>query len=121
VPPGRTAWPRHWHAANEEALFILEGEGTLRIGEALVQVRAGDYASLLAGPEHAHALVNTGTQPLRYLCMSTTIKVEVAGYPDSGKIGAMARGPDGKPWVRLLTPATGGQGYYDGEPTEPLV
>ena len=32
VPPGRRAWPYHYHLANEEAIYVLEGSGTLRIG-----------------------------------------------------------------------------------------
>ena len=27
VPPGKTAWPSHFHAANEEAIFISRGAG----------------------------------------------------------------------------------------------
>ena len=33
VPPGRRAWPYHYHLANEEAIYVLEGSGTLRIDE----------------------------------------------------------------------------------------
>ena len=32
VPPGRRAFPYHYHLANEEALYVLEGSGTLRTG-----------------------------------------------------------------------------------------
>src|SRR5690242_4639516 len=60
VPPGRTAFPMHYHCANEEAAFILEGEGTLRIGDKTVPIRPGDYIALPTGPENAHQLQNTG-------------------------------------------------------------
>jgi uncharacterized cupin superfamily protein len=33
VPPGRRAWPYHYHLENEEAIYVLEGLGTLRIDE----------------------------------------------------------------------------------------
>jgi uncharacterized cupin superfamily protein len=49
VPPGRKAWPRHYHLANEEAIFVLEGSGTLRIGDAEVPVSRGDYAAFPPG------------------------------------------------------------------------
>jgi uncharacterized cupin superfamily protein len=120
VPPGRAAFPAHFHCANEEALFVLEGEGTLRIGKDTVALRAGDYVTLPTGPDYAHKLTNTGAAPLRYLCMSTLGKgAEVVGYPDSKKIGAMGvpatwRFPE-PAWVRLVARADAGVDYYDGE------
>src|SRR2546427_13010010 len=68
----------------------LEGEGSARIGDATVRLRAGDYVTFPTGPESAHILTNTGAGPLRYLCFSTLPTTEVVGYPDSKKIGAMA-------------------------------
>ena len=116
VEPGRTAFPAHWHCANEEAIYVLEGEGTARIGDARVPVRAGDWIAMPPGPEHAHQLVNTGTVPLRYLAISTMQKVEIVGYPDSKKFGAAAIGPSG-PWVRHLFLEGTSASYYDGEDT----
>ena len=43
VPPGRRAWPYHYHLANEEAIYVLEGSGTLRIGGEEIRVSKGDY------------------------------------------------------------------------------
>lgn len=91
VPVGCAAFPFHWHAANEEALIILSGEGTLRLGEESIQVHAGDYVALLTGTKRAHQLRNTGKDPLRYYCISTLISPEVAGYPDSDKVGALVK------------------------------
>jgi uncharacterized cupin superfamily protein len=33
VEPSCRAWPFHYHAANEEAIYVLDGSGALRIGE----------------------------------------------------------------------------------------
>ena len=30
VPPGRRAWSYRYHLANEEAIYVLEGSGTLK-------------------------------------------------------------------------------------------
>lgn len=49
IPPGKRAWPRRYHLANEEATFVLEGRGRLRIGEREVAISEGDYAALPAG------------------------------------------------------------------------
>ena len=118
IAPGKTTFPFHWHAANEEAVFVLEGEGTLRIGEARVPIRAGDYIATPPGPETPHQILNTSSAPLRYLCFSTMHNVEVVGYPDSKKIGAAARPPGVfKPWVRQLHLEENQKGYWDGEDT----
>ena len=58
VPPGRRAWPYHYHLANEEAIYVLEGSGTLRIGGEEIRVSQGDYVALPASAQAAHQLVN---------------------------------------------------------------
>jgi uncharacterized cupin superfamily protein len=115
VPPGRTAFPHHYHCANEEAVFIVAGEGTLRIGADSVPVGPGDYATFPVGPAHPHQLLNTGSGPLRYLCFSTMLGTDVVGYPDSRKIGALGYGPASEQWVRLMVRDDASLDYYDGE------
>ena len=91
MPPGKRAWPFHNHHINEELFIILDGEGTVRIGESAHPVRTGDVIGAPpGGKETAHQLVNTGTRDLRYLCVSTKIPSEIVEYPDSGKIAAYA-------------------------------
>ena len=114
VPPGKTTFPFHYHCANEEAIYILEGAGTMRLGDGTVPVRAGDYIALPVGPEGAHQLLNTGEAPLRYLCFSTMQQVEVVGYPDSDKVGAMAM-KDGTLVIRKIFPAGATTDYFTGE------
>lgn len=116
VQPGKTAFPYHWHAANSEAIFVLEGEGTLRIGDARVEVRAGDYIDLSTGPESAHQLIAGGAAPLRYLCFSTLATVELVGYPDSKKVGVAATTAPGQTaYVRQIHLEAEQRGYWDGE------
>ena len=121
VPPGRSAFPRHYHCAIEEAIFVLDGVGTLRLGEDKVAVRRGDYITLRPGPETAHRLDNTGDEPLRYLCLSSKAVADVVGYPDSGKVAAMASPSPNvfdKPWVRGFYRSDSAVDYYDGEETD---
>jgi uncharacterized cupin superfamily protein len=117
VAPGKSAFPAHYHCALEEAIYILEGEGTLRIGNERMPVRAGDYLAFPVGPDHAHRLDNTGSAPLRYLCMSskTAAPVEVIGYPDSGKM-AFSAGDWEKPIVRsMVRNGVVTKDYFEGE------
>jgi uncharacterized cupin superfamily protein len=73
LPPGKRSWPLHYHAANEEAIYVLEGRGRVRIGDSETSVQAGDYVVLLAGPGSAHQTFNDSDAVLRYLCLSTMI------------------------------------------------
>jgi len=101
VPPGKRAAPFHSHPAKEEMFFVLQGSGEVRIGEARYPVRTGDIIACPAGgKETAHQIINTGTEELRYLAVSTEHRLEMAQYPDSGKfaVGAeVGTAPDGTP------------------------
>lgn len=90
IPPGKQAFPHHAHLGNEEAFFILSGEGECRIGNERFAVKSGDYVACPAGEENAHSLVNTGTTPLTYLGISTTNHIDITVYPDSKKYGFVA-------------------------------
>jgi uncharacterized cupin superfamily protein len=92
VPPGKRAFPFHNHYANEEMFFILEGEGEIRLGTEQHPIKKGDFIAAPAGsgPEHAHQIINTSEQELKYLAVSTKISPEIAEYPDSGKFGILA-------------------------------
>src|SRR5262245_38579046 len=115
LPPGKRSWPFHFHHANEEALYVLEGEGFLRLPSGEVPVRAGHYIAFPVGEEHAHQMVNRSAAPLRNLVLSTLVAPELSQYPDTGKVGLFAGGPRS---------AQGGMGrfgylkevdYWDGE------
>lgn len=115
VQPGCAAFPFHWHSANEEAIIILSGEGTLRLGEESIPVHAGDYLALPAGTKTPHQLRNTGSDPLRYYCISTMSSPEVAGYPDSDKVGVLVR-EEGQYVLMNVYHRESSQDYFDREP-----
>jgi uncharacterized cupin superfamily protein len=97
VEPGRSAWPYHYHGANEEAIYVLEGSGTLRVAGEEIALGKGDYATFPASAEGAHQLVNTSDRPLKYLCFSTMIEPDATVYPDSGKVGVFVGAAPGGP------------------------
>jgi len=120
VPPGKIAFPFHCHRVNEEMFFVLQGTGEVRIGAERHPIRAGDLiACPPGGPETAHQIINTGSEELRYLAVSTRMYPEVAEYPDSGKFGVMAEYPpdaDGKPQgFRFVGKSGVASGYWEGE------
>ena len=120
VEPGRRAFPFHFHCLTEGAVFVLEGEGTLRIGNDSVPVRAGDWIAFPVGPDNAHQLINTGDKLLRYLAVSAGSTADVVGYPDSKKVAALATpthqpSPTTPPWIRFITREDASVDYFDGE------
>jgi len=106
LPAGERSWPYHYHAANEEAIYVLSGSGTLRLDGETVPLRDGDYVALLADECGAHRVVNDGDEPLTYLVVSTMHDPDVTVYPDSGKFGVYVGSPPGGREERSL------EGYY---------
>ncbi len=97
LSPGKKSFPYHFHYANEEAIYILEGAGNLRLNNEIFPVKKGDYIALPKGLAHAHQMFNSSDKELLYLCISTMVHPEVLEYPDSEKIGVMGgKAPGGK-------------------------
>lgn len=117
LPPGRRSFPYHWHAANEEAIYVLEGEGMLRLGGREVPIRKGCYATLPVGEAGAHQVLNTSMAPLKYLCFSTMIEPDVAFYPDSEKLSLFLGGAPGTLEASMTTLAAKAAecDYWEGE------
>lgn len=121
---GDKAFPMHCHYANEEAIFVLSGQGMLRVGkdsdnEEPIDIVANDYIALPRGPDYAHQVINSSEDELVFLCISTMVEPEVIAYPDSQKIGMMVGSAPGgaknaysdKRFYYKNTQV----GYYDGE------
>jgi uncharacterized cupin superfamily protein len=93
VPPGGSVWPYHWHLANEELLFVLDGRPTLRTPEGRRELSRGDVVAFRTGEGGAHQLENETADDVRFLMISTMNGPEVAVYPDSDKVGLMEKPP----------------------------
>ena len=116
VPPGKKAFPFHRHHVMDELFFIVSGAGEYRFGDERVPLRAGDLVGAPAG-KAAHQIINTGSEDLLYLGISTMGGVDIIEYPDSQKVGLAAgvKNADFKTATYVgmgrLRPAD----YYDGE------
>jgi uncharacterized cupin superfamily protein len=96
LAPGKRAFPFHEHFANDEAILVTKGSGTLRYGDERIPLGEGDYVHLPAASEKAHQVINTSDADLEYFCLSSVISPEVCRYPDSNKFGAYSFTTDGK-------------------------
>ncbi|SDJ93106.1 cupin domain-containing protein [Natronorubrum texcoconense] len=95
LPPGMRSWPYHYHTANEEALYVLAGEGLLRAETGEEPLAAGDFVTLPADENGGHRIVNDGEEPLRYLMISTMNEPDLTVYPEMEKFGVFVGSPPG--------------------------
>jgi uncharacterized cupin superfamily protein len=104
LPPGQASFPYHWHAVNEEVLFVLSGSLSVRLPTGWQELAEGEVVAFPAGEDGAHQLVNRGEDRARFLVVSTMIAPEITEYPDTGKVGALERAPGAR--------GSGGQRFF---------
>ena len=121
IPPGRTAFPYHFHYVNEEMFLVLEGTGKIRMPDGTHPLKPGDLVCCPPGPDGAHQISNDGAVPLKYLALSTSQDPEVVEYPDSVKYGVtVGRKPGAAPQdstFRVLAFKKDAVDYWAGEDT----
>ncbi|WP_049925005.1 cupin domain-containing protein [Halopiger goleimassiliensis] len=107
LPPESRSWPFHYHTANEEAIYVLEGTGSLRLEDETLSIRAGDYVTFPADESGGHRVINDTDEPLRYLAISTMNEPDVTVYPEMNTLGVFVGAPPGGRGDRSI------HGYYD--------
>jgi mannose-6-phosphate isomerase-like protein (cupin superfamily) len=65
--PGEAGPPLHRHRLHAESFYVLEGEMTLRVGDARIADGPGLWATAPAGVPHT--LANFSVAPARVLCL----------------------------------------------------
>jgi uncharacterized cupin superfamily protein len=113
LPPGEAAYPYHWHVAEEETIVVLEGAPSLRTPDGWREVEQGEVLVFPVGERGAHQLVNRTGDTVRFLSFSNQ-QPDVVMYPDSGKLGAFQRLPDGT-GIRGMFRMEDAVDYHDGE------
>jgi quercetin dioxygenase-like cupin family protein len=64
IKPGQQNHAPHTHA-DEEFLYVVEGEGTWTLGDKTMPAHAGDI--LYSAPNVRHGIKNTSDKPLKWL------------------------------------------------------
>jgi uncharacterized cupin superfamily protein len=82
LEPGGQSAHRHWHRAEDEAIYVLEGEVTLIDDGGETVLTPGMAAGFPAGEANGHHLVNKSATPATYLEIGTRAADEDATYPD---------------------------------------
>jgi uncharacterized cupin superfamily protein len=114
VPPGQAAYPYHFHLAEEELVVVLEGRPSLRTPEGWRDLEEGEVLTFLVGEDGAHQIANRSGETVRFLAFSPSGMPDVVMYPDSDKLGAFERRPDGG-GLRTMFRMTDVVDYHDGE------
>jgi len=86
LPPGSRSSIKHWHSAEDEMVYVLEGEITLIEGATENLLRPGDAATFRAGDPVGHVFENRGAAATRCLVVGTRAAVDTITYPDNDRI-----------------------------------
>ena len=84
IAPGDKSTEFHAHKYEDEAIYVLSGQGIEVIGEETHKIAPGDFIGLPAGGP-AHETVNDGTEPLVCLVIGQRLAQDVVDYPRRGK------------------------------------
>jgi uncharacterized cupin superfamily protein len=82
LKPGAASALRHWHEAEDEFVYVLEGELVLIEDDGEHVLKPGDCAGFKAGVPNGHQLVNKSQRDAVYLEIGTRAAAERAHYPD---------------------------------------
>lgn len=80
--PRAVSSQRHWHSAEDEFLYVLEGVATVIDNDGAHDLGPGDAVCWRHGDPNAHHVTNRTGAPCRYLIVGTRVAGDVCHYPD---------------------------------------
>ncbi|EIE49735.1 hypothetical protein C357_16943 [Citreicella sp. 357] len=107
LPPGSSSALKHWHAAEDEMVYMLEGTATVVEGDDTFPLVPGEAATFKAGTPAGHCIVNHGETPIRYLVIGTRAPADTVTYPDHDRRLVHSRDVSGKVATRRFTTLDG--------------
>ena len=84
IAPGDKSTEFHSHKYEDEAIYVLSGNGLEAIGDETHKIGPGDFIGLPAGGP-AHETINDGKEPLVCLVIGQRLAQDVVDYPRKGK------------------------------------
>jgi uncharacterized cupin superfamily protein len=87
LEPGAQSSHRHWHAREDEFIYVLSGELVLVTMDGEKILKPSMAAGFPAGDKNGHHLINRSTEPATYLEIGTRSPDEDATYPDVDLVG----------------------------------
>jgi uncharacterized cupin superfamily protein len=92
LAPGSWSSHRHWHEAEDEFIYVLEGEVTLIDDQGEHRMTPGMCAGFKAGVPNGHHLVNKSDKPAVCLEFGTRAKDEAIEYSEADMRATKANG-----------------------------
>ncbi len=99
LPPGSKSSIKHWHAAEDEMIYVLEGEVGLHEGGDQTPLRPGDAATFKAGVAIGHTLENRSSENASILVIGTRAQAETVTYPDDDRRLSLDRVAGTRHWT----------------------
>jgi uncharacterized cupin superfamily protein len=101
LPPGAWSSQRHWHAVEDEFVWVVDGEVVLVSDDGEESLGPGDCAGFKAGESNGHHLQNRSGRDALLLEIGTRDPGDDTDYPDIDmhlKKGGAFTHRDGKPY-----------------------
>jgi len=92
LPPGKETNPSHYHILEEEHVYVLDGELTLKLGDRTYVMKAGHYVCFPAGQKVGHSMYNHTAATCRYLIIGERNPNDVIVYPESNRVSVRLTG-----------------------------
>ncbi len=70
LQPGAWSSQRHWHEGEDELLVMLTGRAILVEDDGEIELVPGDIAVWPKGVSNGHHLINRGSEPCSFVCVS---------------------------------------------------
>lgn len=86
LEPGKRFCPLHTHAQEEELLFVLDGEPSVRTSTETIRCRQGDFVAFPVGETGTHQVLNESNAPATFILLARTEFPEICRYPESNKL-----------------------------------
>lgn len=82
LKPGAVSALRHWHAVQDEFIYILAGQSSLVTDAGETVLHPGMCMGFRAGDPDGHHLVNQTAEEVVYLEVGDRLPGDAASYPD---------------------------------------
>lgn len=82
IKPGAWSSQRHWHAHEDEFVWVLEGDIILMTDAGRQTLQAGDCAAFIAGVKDGHHFINESTNDVLLLVVGSRDDRDHGEYSD---------------------------------------
>lgn len=101
LKPGAQSSIKHWHSAEDEMIYVLEGEVTLLEGDIETVLRPGDAATFRSGVAVGNTLHNRSAMPTKCLVVGTRAPLDRITYPDHDRVCIRDRSLPDDEWTTI--------------------